>query len=173
MEPIFTTQIDYNFEAYEKYCKFVYKYIRKTGRRKIIASILLGIMIIAYVSCYFMSYNTFYLWCTLIPIVGEVVILVLIDVKCNLQIKKAWKSTQYMEDGVRITQNFYENEFEQTSEISTFHLAYDKFYAAYETPRYIYLFISNNQSVIIDKNNCTYQCLEFIKQKVSLKSVEM
>lgn len=58
------------------------------------------------------------------------------------------------------------------SEMSHSKFSYDKFHAGYETNKYVYLLIANNQGIIIDKLKCSEECVAFLRSKMKLTKVK-
>ena len=82
------------------------------------------------------------------------------------EIRSGWDTNQSLYEGIEITIEFYEDYFEQTTELGTMKVNYDKLYKICEQPEYFYLMVSKNQAVIVEKAVCEEGLIDFLREKM-------
>lgn len=165
-KPVYSVESIYTFESYEEFSRFMFEKIANFGKLKKMSVILCCVLIICMLVLFGCMRDVRFLYILLIPLAILFYIYVLLGKIREAQVKKAWASNKSMCDGLKTQQDFYEDRFEQFSEMGTLKIPYDKFLAAYETDKYIYLLIADNQGIVMDKSACPQELMQFISAKI-------
>ncbi len=83
-------------------------------------------------------------------------------IRINNTIKKLWESNKIIQNA-EVEYTFYDDHFEQKSNVSNSKIKYDMIYKIVETKTNFYIFISTNQGYIINKENCKEKLIELIR----------
>ena len=158
------------YDMYQEYATFLYDRVSKGILRKVIFTVLMILICILMVLFAYRTGDHSYLYIMIIPVIGEIAVLLILTKKKQSSIEKMWASNPSLQDGeMHITLSFFEDHFEQVSAIGTINLAYDKLFCGYETDHYIYLMISRGQGVNVPKSLCDDELISFLREKIDLK----
>ena len=95
-----------------------------------------------------------------------VVYLPLINLIRLAQIKKSYNTNRALHNST-IRYAFYENDFEQSTAVTSSRVRYEALYSAIEDDVNILLFMSSRQYLIIQKKNCSEELLSFLHMKMN------
>lgn len=152
MEPLFQTDMVYTYEIYELFNKLISA--KSLRRLTIQMEILLPLMALFLYLMHMVELSIFFIVFTMVyPIV-------LIYVR-KQAVKKTWQSNK-MVQGQRIRYDFYADRVVQASPMGTAVCAYDKLHDILENDRLICLMIANNQGLVIVKENCSEELVQFL-----------
>lgn len=157
MEPLFSVDCIYTFEAYKKFNRTIYT---KIAKYPIKFCIYIALLLALALFSMFVLRNG-------MPIaigifVGTAVILVMIPMLRKRSIKKAWDSNKLIRNA-EYTINFYDTWFEQISENGTSKVEYSKLYTVIGDDSAFYLMISKNQGIMVSRQNCSEELAAFIE----------
>lgn len=150
MEPLFTSQTDVTYSVFRKCYNFiVFRKKRLYFGLLIIIAILLSIGLLTKLFGFYIA-------------IGIVIILYFLMqrsmVKRHFQTYKKYGKIIYK-------YNFYQDYFESDSPISTISIEYNDLYHIYETKTRFYFMLSQKQAIIILKNNCSKELIDFLHIK--------
>lgn len=156
VKPLFTTHTEYTYEEYRKMCSVVRNKIQKMNLRIIAGFIALFICFI----CLFLlkEYGfalSFFIAAFGFPVATNIVL--------KLSVVKEWKTNKIIKN-MRAKYSFFEDHFEVDNESGHTSIYYDNIFKILETGTNIYIMISENQSMIIIKKNCSPELLAFLQE---------
>ena len=155
MEPKYVVQTDFNLEEYEKYVKAMMGR-RKTGQiiEKALIVIILAVAVLELVAGN-------YVMAALQAFVAVGVPLIFRFVN-RKQIEKTYDRIRKIQGNV-FTISFYEDHFESRNQATQSSIEYSRICGVIETETNFYLLIMPNQGFIVQKKNCSYELLDFIR----------
>ena len=156
MEPLFETSTQCTYEEYKKFSRVISLKEHKFAITFFITEVVMfccGLLSIS------LHLNDFVLFCFCFVIIYPVLLLC----RTNASIKKTWNSNQLYQNSVSYYY-FYGDHMEQKNELGTSQIPYDKLYRILETKTNFYLLIAKNQGVIIKKENCSEELIDFLKK---------
>lgn len=153
MEPLYQTDMVYTYEVYELYNKLIFaKRLRKLTIQLAILLPLLTIFLLL-----MQMLDLFF-----IAMVFTVAYPFALFFARKQAVKKTWQSNQIVQNQ-QIHNDFYADRVVQTSPMGTAVCPYDKLHNILENDRLICLMIANNQGLVIVKENCSEELIEFLR----------
>lgn len=153
MEPLFTTETAY---TYDEYKRFNLALMRKN--LIIIYSLLAALLLLVILSSVLNGWSKFGAY--YIPAV--VFVAAYLPFGINLTIKRTYKSNKLITKTVG-NFSFYESKVVETTDNATVNYKYSDLSSIIETQTNFYLMIAKNQGMIIVKQNCSAELIEFLK----------
>ena len=161
MEPLFQTTSEYTLEEYHKFNHTVQTKVNKLP-------ILLAVMAAALVALAILQLLDGNIpLAVAFVILGALLPLFFRWTQGRME-KRVFASNQAMQ-GLVTTFTFYQDHFEQVNALGQTTLPYDKIYRTIETETNFYILLGKNQGMILIKQNCSPELVEFLHQLAAKK----
>lgn len=155
MEPLFRTETPYTFEEFNTFSNIMYYKVKKMGLKA--ALVAAGMLLVALLG-FFIGEDKL-CWIFLIAAPG---FLIAMRVRVRSTRKKVWNSAKAMQDIVSYYA-FYDDRVTQSNRLGKNEFFYDKLYKIVETPTHFYMMVSENQGMILKKDNCSPELTAFVQ----------
>lgn len=155
MEPLFTVK-------YNKTLKDIRAFNWYASRKILFITILIGIVlnILQMEKGHNALWITIYLAVTTITWVVFVIVLNILVLYVSTG--HSWKTSKTPTTG---TYSFYEDKFVDADGENVITKYFSKLYRIYETNDYFFLMNASNNGFIVRKNDCSHECIDFLKRK--------
>ncbi len=155
MEALFKAETVYTYELYKDFSLAVSRKLNHLSRNYILLAIsffVLGFGIITKEKNVF----TLVVW-----LLADALLLFILRFMTMRQIKKSWDSDSLLKSA-RSSYIFFSDSFEAVNANGVSNIKYSDLYAVYETKKGIYLMLSNNKGMMIDKAVCSDELVQFL-----------
>ena len=155
MEPLFTTETAYTLDEFKK---FDFRVMRKSiiSIYIMLAAIILLDAVLALLKKDWAGINT-------AIIIAVAFIAVYFPFSLDKKVKDTYNSNKTITKTVARIE-FFEDGFAEATDHSTYNFKYSDLNSVIETQTNFYLMIAKNQGVIIVKENCSAELIEFIQK---------
>ena len=151
--PCFMTHTIYSFEEYKRYCRTIQN--KMIHRPVVIAVMMVAFALLALLADDLSMRIGFLIGALLCPLIFHIISAVME--------KKAYYANRAFQDA-DLTYSFYPDRIETRNVLGFTTISYDQLYRVIETKQNFYLMISQNQGMIIVKQNCSPELLSFLQQ---------
>ena len=155
MEPLFKSNTKYNYEEYKKFNYAITSSINKMPVKIVVIMLLFILMAYMYMS---RSIHV-----SLIMLICSIIFPVFLILTIKSNIKRTYSSNKSMQD-MDVNFEFYDEYFMYKCKIGDSKIEYKDLYKILETKTNIYLMIAKNQGVILKKENCSEDLIDFIRK---------
>lgn len=155
MEPLFQSQTKYTFDEYKKYNRLMLYKVRRVNKTIIMFEIILLVLAVV------IRDLTYVAGALLVPLIFKLMF--------YLQEKHAYQKNPQLHDMV-MTHRFYEDHIEQESKLGVVTIYHYQIRDVMETSTNYYLLTANNGTIMIVKENCSPQLLEYLEELKDKKS---
>lgn len=157
MEPLFQSQTEYTFSEYKKYNREILYKVKKVNKTILMFEVIL--LILAFV----IKDLTYVACALLVPLIFKM--------SFYFQEKRAYKRNPQLHN-MLMTHRFYEDYIEQESKMGTVIIYHYQIQNVLETSTNYYLLTGNNGTIMIVKENCSMDLLEYLRQFKEKKNRE-
>ena len=147
MEPLFQSQTEYTFEEFKRYNREILynvKNVKKTIFMFRIILLILGVV----------TRDLTYIF-------GSLVVPVIFNVTFSFQEKRNYKKNEKLHN-MMMYHRFYEDYIEQESKLGTVTIFHYQISDVLETETNFYLLTANNGAIMVVKDNCTPEHIEYL-----------
>lgn len=149
MEPLFQSQTEYTFDEYKKYNRLILYKVKRVNKTIIILEVILLILAV--------------LTKDLTYVAGALAVPLIFKLMFHFQEKNAYRKNPQLHD-MMITHRFYPDFIEQESKLGTVTVYHYQIQEVLETETNYYLMTANNGTLMIVKENCSTELLDYLGQ---------
>ncbi len=147
MEPMFQSQTEYTFEEYQRYNREILYNVKNVNKTIFMFRILL--LIVAVVTK------------ELTYIAGALLVPIIFKATFTFQEKRAYKKNEKLHN-MMMYYRFYEDYIEQESKLGTVTIFHYQISDVLETATNFYLLTANNGAIMIVKEQCTPELIDYL-----------
>lgn len=166
MEVLFTTQTAY---TYEEYKRFNYAVMKVKRMLWLLAAcvILFGLFIFFNFVLMPRHEQLFYFLTVLLAcliLFAVILFAVILSAAVLISIKITYRSNKHMQNNVVATMHFYGDSLEEETPSGKVSVKYAELSKIIETKTNFYLMLAKNQGIIIVKQNCSPELIDFLQE---------
>ena len=168
MEALYEVQFEYTYEMFNAYNHFYLEKIRKVKVLDLIGWIVVVLYALYMLWVGLVTRNSFYFLLGGVVVIGLACLIGMQRRMRQKRIEQTWNSSKTYTDGLMVTIKFFEDYLVQETTVSTMKVEYDKLYKCYENEQLIFMFIAENQAIILVKDKCSDENIAFLRNKLQI-----